>query len=144
MRSFTSPRRSQNEDDLTCSVVNARIEARLIEQGLQRCRLRRIRSTLCASTKRLAGALHQARQPARSRALTPSASSEWQEGTQKLYAEAPDDEDVSARLRDPDGAVQREIPRTRCDQAGGRARLQPGGDSGGDLVQVIARADQRR
>ncbi len=89
-----------NEDDLTCSIVNARIEA-LIEQGLNDAAYDASKDAL-RSKKRLPGVLHEARY-LRARALKALGKLAMaRKELEKLYAEAPDYEHVSALLHDPE------------------------------------------
>ncbi|HEY3763794.1 MAG TPA: DUF4236 domain-containing protein [Gaiellales bacterium] len=88
-----------NVDDLTCSVVNARIEA-LVKLGLNDAAYESSKDAL-RSKKRLPGVLHDARY-LRAQALKALGKlGPARTELEKLYAEAPDYEDVSALLRDP-------------------------------------------
>jgi tetratricopeptide (TPR) repeat protein len=89
-----------NADDLTCSIVNARAEA-LIELGLNDAAYEASKDAL-RSKKRLPGVLHEARY-LRARALQHLGRLAMaRKELEKLYAEAPDYEDVQALLRDPE------------------------------------------
>jgi tetratricopeptide (TPR) repeat protein len=88
-----------NDDDLTCAVVNARVEA-LVGQGLNDAAYE-VSQVALRSKRRLPSLLHGARY-LRARALRalgklPMAHRQLE----KPYAEAPGDEDVTALVRDP-------------------------------------------
>ena len=86
-----------NQDDLTCSVVNARIEA-LVKQGFNDAAYESSKDAL-RSKKRIPGVLHEARY-LRAEALTGlGKAAQARAELEKVYAEDPDYKDVAARLK---------------------------------------------